>query len=118
MSSLYGSEYADKYENNKYIWENEPDKNSPAATAAHNGNEIIRKITGMESDTMDYEGFRNARANHSEYYYKAASVSVNPKYKRESDRLYDAINNFSYDAECNCILFCWSFLLLSFFRFN
>lgn len=99
MSSLYGSEYADKYENNKYIWEKEPDKNSPAATAAHNGNEIIRKITGTESDTMDYEGFRNARANHSEYYDKAASVSVNPKYKRESDRLYDAINNFSYDAE-------------------
>ena len=99
MSSLYDSEYADKYENNKYIWENEPDKNSPVALKAHDDNELIRKLTGTEVDAYDYEGFRNARANHSDFYDKAAMVSVNPKYKRESDRLYDAINNFSYDAE-------------------
>ena len=35
MSSLYGSEYADKYENNKYIWENEKDKNSQKAKQAN-----------------------------------------------------------------------------------
>lgn len=31
MSSLYNKKYADKYENNKYIWENEADKSSEVA---------------------------------------------------------------------------------------
>lgn len=99
MSSLYSPAYADKYQNNKYIWENETDKNSVAARNAHIENERIRGITGTGPDTMDYEAFRNARANHSNYYDMAAAVSVDPRYKQESDRLYDAINNFSYNPE-------------------
>lgn len=99
MSSLYSPAYADKYEQNKYIWEQETDKNSAAAKKAHAENEEIRRVTGAGPDTMDYNAFRNARANHSEYYDMAAAVSVDPVYKQQSDRLYDAINNFSYNPE-------------------
>lgn len=98
MSSLYSKKYADKYENNKYIWENETDKTSEAATRANAENEEIRKQLGIENDTMDYTAFQNARANYSDYYEKASEVSIDPTYKEQSDKLYDSINNFSYDA--------------------
>lgn len=99
MSSLYSKKYADKYETNKYIWENESDKNSDAAKKASAENREIRKQLGIEADTMDYNAFKNARANHSDYYDMANNVSINPEYKKQSDKLYDRINNFTYDAE-------------------
>lgn len=99
MSSLYSKKYADKYENNKYIWENETDKSSEAAKRANAENEEIRKTLGIASDTMDYSAFQNARANHSDYYDMANKVSINPKYKEQSDKLYESINNFTYNAE-------------------
>lgn len=99
MSSLYSKKYADKYETNKYIWENEDNKNSAVAKKANAENEEIRKQLGIEKDTMDYNAFKNARANYSDYYEMADSVSINPEYKKQSDALYDSINNFTYDAE-------------------
>ncbi|MEE1043624.1 MAG: hypothetical protein UH854_06625, partial [Clostridia bacterium] len=33
------------------------------------------------------------------YYDMANKVSINPKYKEQSDKLYESINNFTYDAE-------------------
>ncbi len=48
---------------------------------------------------MDYDSFKNARANHSEYYGMAHNSGINPEYKKQSDKLYDQIFNFSYDAE-------------------
>lgn len=99
MSSIFDSKYADKYENNKYIWENETDKNSPAAVNAAKENAEIRELTGTAADTMDYDTYRNKRAIYSDYYGMANSVAVNPQYKAESDRLYNRINNFKYNAE-------------------
>ncbi len=99
MSSLFSKKYADKYETNKYIWENETDKNSDRAKKAQRENQEIRNQLGITSDTMNYEEFKNARANHSDYYKMAENTTINPKYKQESDRLYEQINNFTYDAE-------------------
>lgn len=99
MSSLYSKKYADKYETNKYIWENESDKNSEAARKATSENAEIRKQLGISADTMNYDEFKNARANHSDYYDMAKNVTINPEYKKQSDTLYDNINNFTYDAE-------------------
>lgn len=99
MSSLYNKKYADKYENNKYIWENESDKSSNVAKRANAENEEIRRQLGIASDTMDYSDFKNARANYSDYYDMAQRVAINPQYKEQSDRLYESINNFTYDAE-------------------
>lgn len=99
MASIYSSKYADRYENNKYIWEKETNKNSIAARKANLENEQIRKETGLLSDTMDYNTFHNKRASHSDYYDKAESVLGNFNYKRESDGLYDKMNNFKYNAE-------------------
>ena len=99
MSSLYSKKYADRYETNKYIWENESDKNSKAAKKATAENEEIRKKLGIKADTMDYNAFKNARANHSDYYDLAENVTINPEYKKQSDRLYEQINNFTYNAE-------------------
>ncbi len=97
MSSIYSKKYADKYENNKYIWEN--DKSSAAAKKAAEENQQIRNELGLGSDTMSYSEFKNARANYSDYYKQAENVSINPQYKQQSDKLYDSINNFQYDAE-------------------
>ena len=47
MSSLYNKKYADKYENNKYIWANESDKSSEAAKRANAENEEIRRHLGI-----------------------------------------------------------------------
>ena len=99
MSSLYSGKTADKYEENKYIWEHETDKNSSAAKKAASENAEIRQQMGIGADTMDYEAFRNARANHSDYYTKANNVTINPEYKEQSDKLYDSINNFTYNAD-------------------
>lgn len=99
MSSLYNKKYADKYENNKYIWENEANKSSKVAKRANAENEEIRRQLGITNDTMDYNAFKNARANHSDYYDMAERVSINPQYKKQSDRLYEKINNFTYDAD-------------------
>lgn len=98
MSSLYSSKYANKYETNKYIWENESDKNSAAAKKAAAENQAIRNQLGIGADTMNYEAFKNARANHSDYYDAANSITINPEYKKQSDKLYNQIHNFSYDA--------------------
>lgn len=99
MASIFSSKYADRYENNKYIWAKETDKNSSAARKANLENEQIRKETGILYDTMDYNTFRNKRASYSDYYEKAESVLGNSGYKRESDGLYEKINNFTYNAE-------------------
>ena len=99
MSSLYSKKYADKYETNKYIWENESDKNSAAAKKATAENQEIRDRLGIGADTMNYEAYKNARTNHSDYYNMAENVTINPEYKKQSDALYDSINNFTYDAE-------------------
>lgn len=98
MNSLYNSKYANKYETNKYIWENESDKNSKAAQKAATENQAIRDQLGIGADTMNYEDFKNARANYSDYYDIAKSLTINPEYKEQSDKLYNQINNFSYDA--------------------
>ena len=99
MSSLYSKKYADKYETNKYIWENENNKNSDVAKKATAENEEIRRQLGIEADTMNYRDFKNARANYSDYYGLAENVTINPEYKKQSDKLYDQINNFTYNAE-------------------
>lgn len=97
--SIYTGDTAKKYANNKYIWEHESDKNSAAAKRAAAENKSIREQNGIAGDDMDYNSFVNAAANYSDYYDKAKSLTVNPVYKRQSDALYNAINNFSYDAE-------------------
>ena len=100
MNSLYKDKNkADKYENNKYIWANETDKSSDVAKRANAENQAIRQELGIDSDTMDYEAFRNARANYSTYYDKAKNITIDPRYKEQSDRLYDSINNFTYNAD-------------------
>ena len=82
MNSLYKDKTkADKYENNKYIWENEADKSSEVAKRANAENQAIRNELGLGSDTMNYDAFQNARANYSEYYDKAQNVTIDPKYK-------------------------------------
>lgn len=88
-----------KYAKNKYIWEHESDKNSPAAQAAAKENKAMRDGYGAAEDTMNYNEFVSKMANSSQYYDKAKKLEVNPVYKRQSDMLYDAVNNFSYDAE-------------------
>ena len=99
MASIYNSKYADRYENNKYIWEKETDKNSSAAKRASLENEQIRKEVGLASDTMDYNTFRSNRASHSDYYDMAESILQNSNSKRSSDSLYEKMNNFKYNAE-------------------
>ncbi len=99
MKSLYNSSYADKYENNKYIWEREDDKNSDIAKKAHQENEEIRNKFGICVDTQNYEDFKTGRANTSKFYEDAQDVSPDTSYKAESDRLYNLINNFQYDPE-------------------
>lgn len=97
--SLYYGENAKKYANNKYIWEHETNKESAAAKKAAEENSKLRKDNGIVADNLDYNSFLNVAANHSKYYDMAKSLTVNPEYKQQSDALYDAINNFSYDAE-------------------
>lgn len=87
-----------KYARNKYIWENETDKNSAVAKQANAENEAIRQQHGITEDTMNYKEFVSNYVNTSPYYSQASKVSVDPKFKKESDRLYNAINNFTYDA--------------------
>ncbi|MBQ6907958.1 MAG: hypothetical protein IJQ28_06225 [Clostridia bacterium] len=100
MGSIYNNPYySGKYENNKYIWEHETDKNSEAAKRAHEENNAIRSMYGMTGDNMDYEKFRNARANNSVFYEYASDVLAEKPSRAESDRLYNLINNFKYDAE-------------------
>ncbi len=100
MNSLYKDKSkADKYENNKYIWENEADKSSEVAKRANAENQAIRNELGIGNDTMNYEAFKNARANYSDYYDRAQNVTIDPTYKEQSDRLYESINNFTYNAE-------------------
>lgn len=99
ISDLYNSPWANEYVNNKYIYEHASDPNSAEAQNAAAANAKIRETLGMGADTMDYETVRTRLANYSPYFEKAANSQVDPKYKQESDRLYNAIHNFSYNAK-------------------